>query len=258
MNTLRTLWLSLSCCVVALAGAAMAADAPAPAAALDSIAAKIPGAKSGDLRATPVAGIYEYRRGSEIAYVTADGRFAFAGDLYQLSDNTNLSDVRRRELRKAMLGNVAESGMVVFAPRDPKDVKYTVTVFTDMDCSYCRALHKQIDEYNRLGIRVRYVAFPRSGPNTPSWTRAEQVWCAEDRNAMLTRVKQSEMYSKLDAKVCNPNPVAEHYALGKSMGLQGTPGILTETGELLPGYLPPKDLLAELKSEFAAKAVAAK
>ena len=250
MNRLRKLLLLLC---LPLAAVAAAADAPS----LDAIAAKIPGAHASELRTTPVNGVYEYRRGSEIAYVTADGRYAFAGDLYQLSDNTNLSDVRRRELRKALIGGVTESGMVVFAPRDPKDVKYTVTVFTDMDCSYCRALHKQIDEYNSLGIRVRYVAFPRSGPDTPSWTRAEQVWCAADRNAMLTRVKQSEMYSKLDGKVCNPNPVAEHYALGKAMGLTGTPGILTETGELLPGYMPPKELLAELKNELASNTSAA-
>jgi thiol:disulfide interchange protein DsbC len=225
--------------------------AAADAAALEAIAAKIPGAKPSDLRTTPIAGIYEYKRGAELAYVTADGRYAFAGDLYQLADNTNLSDVRRRELRHAMVSAVPESGMVVFAPRDPKDVKYTVTVFTDMDCSYCRALHKQIDEYNRLGIRVRYVAYPRTGPATVSWTRAEQVWCAADRNAMLTRAKQSEMYSTLPGKTCSPNPVAEHYALGKAIGLTGTPGIVTETGELLPGYLPPKDLLDELKLETA-------
>jgi thiol:disulfide interchange protein DsbC len=239
------------------ASAAAAAPAAAEAAPLDAIAAKIPGAKPTDLRTTPIAGIYEYRRGAELAYVTADGRYAFAGDLYQLADNTNLSDTRRRELRRAMVGAVAESGMVVFAPRDPKNVKYTVTVFTDMDCAYCRALHKQIDEYNRLGIRVRYVAFPRSGPATPSWTRAEQVWCAADRNAMLTRAKQSEMYSTLPGKVCSPNPVAEHYALGKAIGLTGTPGIITESGELLPGYLPPQDLLTELKTETS-PAVAAR
>ena len=218
---------------------------------LQAIAAKIPGAKAADLRATPVPGIYEYRHGADLAYVTADGRYAFAGDLYQLTDNTNLSDARRRELRRGLMGTVAESSMVVFAPRDPKDVKYTVTVFTDVDCSYCRALHKQMDEYNRLGIRVRYLAFPRTGPDTPSWKRAEQVWCADDRNAMLTRAKQSEMYSTLPGKVCNPNPVADHYALGKAVGLTGTPGILTERGDLLPGYMPPKDLLAELKSEAA-------
>lgn len=232
---------------------AVAADA----APLEAVAAKIPGARAADLRVTPIAGIYEYRRGAELAYVTADGRYAFAGDLYQLSDNTNLSDTRRRELRRAMVNAVPEAGMVVFAPRDARDVKYTVTVFTDMDCSYCRALHNQVGEYNRLGIRVRYVAYPRSGPATPSWTRAEQVWCASDRNAMLTRVKQSEMYSTVAGKTCNPNPVAEHYALGKAIGLTGTPGIVTETGELLPGYLPPKDLLDELKLETS-QAVAAR
>ncbi len=223
---------------------------------LEALAAKLPGAKASDLRATPIAGIYEYRRGAELAYVTADGRFAFAGDLYQLSDNTNLSDTRRREVRRAMVVAVPDAGLVVFGPRDPKNVKYTITVFTDMDCGYCRALHKQIDDYNRLGIRVRYAAFPRSGPATPSWTRAEQVWCAADRNAMLTRVKQSEMYSTLQAKVCSPNPVAEQYALGKAIGLTGTPSIVTETGELLPGYLPPQELLDELKLETATVAAA--
>jgi thiol:disulfide interchange protein DsbC len=157
-----------------------------------------------------------------------------------------------------MVGGVPEANLVVFGPRDPKNVKYTITVFTDMDCAYCRALHKQIDEYNRLGIRVRYAAFPRSGPATPSWTRAEQVWCAADRNTMLTRAKQSEMYSKLQGKVCSPNPVAEQYALGKAIGITGTPSIITDTGELLPGYLPPQELLDELKMETTTTVAAAK
>ena len=236
---------ALAACL-ASAGGATAADATPT---LEQLATKLPGAKPTDLRPTPIAGIYEYRRGAELAYVTADGRYAFAGDLYQLSDNSNLSDARRREVRHSMLGALPEANMVIFAPRQAKDVKYTVTVFTDMDCAYCRALHKQIDEYNKLGIRVRYVAFPRSGPATPSWTRAEQVWCAADRNTMLTRAKQSEMYSALQGKVCTPNPVAEEYALGKALGVTGTPSIVTETGEMLPGYLPPQELLDELKVE---------
>jgi thiol:disulfide interchange protein DsbC len=210
---------------------------------LEAIATRIKGAKGGDLRTTPIAGIYEYRRGAELAYVTADGKYAFAGDLYQLSDNSNLSDTRRRELRRALVGAVPEANMVVFSPATPT---YTVTVFTDVDCTYCRALHKQIAEYNRLGIRVRYLSFPRSGPNTESWTRAEQVWCAQDRKATLTRAKLGEA---LTGKTCAPNPVAEEYALGKAIGLQGTPGIVTESGDLLPGYLPPAALLDELKED---------
>lgn len=235
----RPLILSILLIVPALAMAA--AD-------LAAIAARIPGAKPAELRATPVPGIYEYRRGAEMVYVTEDGRYAFAGDLYQLSDRSNLSDARRRELRLELLKPATESGMLVFGPPNPK---YTVTVFTDIDCSYCRTLHSQIAEYNQLGIKVRYMAFPRSGPDTESWTKAEQVWCARDSKAALTRAKKGE---KLDSlAVCKSNPVAEQYALGRAMGLAGTPGIITETGELLAGYMPPQNLLQVLREDAAGK-----
>ncbi len=148
-------------------------------------------------------------------------------------DHANLSDTRRRELRLALINAVPESSMVVFAPAAAP--KYTVTVFTDVDCQYCRALHKQIAEYNRLGVKVRYMFYPRTGPNTASWVKAEQVWCSADRRAALTAAKLGE---PLKAAACQPNPVADEYALGQAIGLTGTPGIVTESGELLPGYSP--------------------
>ena len=220
-----------------------AVPAASSAAELAAVASRLPGAKPEDLRVTPVPGIYEFRRGAELVYVTADGRYGFAGDLYRLGDRANLSDVRRRELRLALIDAVPESSMVVFAPPAPK---YTITVFTDVDCSYCRALHKQIAEYNRLGVKVRYMFFPRSGPNTESWSKAEQVWCSPDRRAALTAAK---LGNPLKGAVCKPNPIADQYALGHSIGLDGTPGIVTEQGELLPGYEPPDDLLKELQRE---------
>ncbi len=210
---------------------------------LAAVAARIPGAKASELRTTPVSGIYEYSHGAELLYVTADGRYGFVGDLYRMADRNNLSDVRRRELRLALISAEPESSMVVFAPQT---TKYTITVFTDVDCSYCRALHKQIAEYNRLGVKVRYLSFPRTGPNTESWSKAEQVWCSPDRRAALT---QAKLGVALTTAACKPNPVAEQYELGRAIGLVGTPGIVTESGELLPGYAPPDELVQELQQE---------
>jgi thiol:disulfide interchange protein DsbC len=223
-------------------GAAPATTAPS-AAELAAVAARIPGAKAEDLRGTPIPGIYELKRGAELVYVTADGKYGFAGDLYRLADSTNLSDARRRELRLALLRDVPESSMVVFAPPAPK---YTITVFTDVDCTYCRALHRQIADYNRLGIKVRYMFYPRSGPNTESWSKAEQVWCSPDRRAALTAAK---LGTPLKAAVCKPNPIAEQYALGQSIGMSGTPGIVTQQGDLLPGYVPPDQMLQILQQD---------
>ncbi|MFI4868324.1 MAG: DsbC family protein [Steroidobacterales bacterium] len=225
---------------VAAAHAELPAALPASAETLRAVAG-LAGVKPENVQATPVAGIFEVLRGSDIIYVTRDGKYAFTGDLYQIPSHANLTEVHRRELRRTLIDAVPESRMVVFSPPDPK---YTVTVFTDVDCSYCRALHRQIAEYNRLGVRVRYVFYPRTGPDTESWHKAEQVWCSADRKAALTRAKLGE---PLDAKPCSNTPVAQEYELGKAIGLEGTPGIVAANGTLVGGYLPPDELVEQLK-----------
>jgi thiol:disulfide interchange protein DsbC len=223
--------------------AAPAAAQPAPAAdPRAEIARRIPGgARADELRATPIPGMWELTRAGEIAYVSADGKYAISGDLVDLNTNTNITEEHRRELRVRMLAAMPESDMVIFGPSDPK---YTITVFTDVDCPYCRKLHSEISEYNALGVRVRYLPYPRTGPNTPSWTKAEQVWCSVDRNAALTRAKLGE---DLKNKVCANNPVARSWELGQEFDIQGTPAIVMANGEMLPGYVPPDALVKHLK-----------
>jgi thiol:disulfide interchange protein DsbC len=218
-----------------------AASAVAPGDPRIEVAAHIAGAHPEELRATPVPGLWELTRGTDIAYITADGKYAFTGDLVELGNNKNLTEVHRRDLRLKAIAAFPESEMLVFGPHDPK---YTVTVFTDVDCPYCRKLHSQIAEYNHMGIRVRYLLYPRTGPNTPSWTKAEQVWCSPDRNEALTRAKLGE---ELKTKTCTNNPVARSYALGQDFALEGTPAIIMPNGEMLPGYLPPDALMQRLK-----------
>ena len=240
--------LSATSAIAVSAADQAAAPAAATAAAKDkdpraALAAKIPGgAKAEELHASPIPGIYELARGTEIAYVSEDGKYAIAGDLYELGTDKNLTENTRRAERTKLLASVPESQMVVFSPKDPK---YTVSVFTDVDCTYCRKLHSQMADYNRLGIKVRYLFFPRSGPDTESWAKAEAVWCAANRGEALTRAKRGEEISK--PKSCANTPVAREYQLGEDVGVRGTPAIVLENGEMLPGYLPPAQLMAHLK-----------
>lgn len=207
------------------------------------LAKKIPGAHPEDLKASPIAGVYELARGTDIAYVSADGRYAITGDLYNIQSNENLSENLRRGMRTQALAAIPESQMLIFSPSNPK---YTVTVFTDVDCGYCRKLHSQIAEYNRLGIKVRYLFYPRSGPNTESWEKAEEVWCAKDRNAALTRAKLGDDIG--GPKQCPGSPVARDYALGQKFNIGGTPALVLQNGDLLPGYLPPAMLARRLRN----------
>jgi|SRR5579863_1991353 len=236
--------LTLALWAVTQAPLALPASAQSPQPTSDpraQIASKIPGTRLEDLRPSPIPGIYELTHGVDIAYVTADAKYAISGDLIDLTANDNLSEQRRREARAKLIGAIPDADMVVFGPRNPK---YTVTVFTDVDCAYCRQFHSQIAEYNHLGIRVRYLFYPRTGPDTESWTKAEQVWCSKDRNDALTQAKRGVA---LPAKPCASNPVARDYALGQDFELKGTPAIVMADGELVGGYMSPAALAQHLK-----------
>ena len=129
---------------------------------------------------------------------------------------------------------------VVFPATGAK--KHTITVFTDIDCAYCRRLHAQIGEYNNLGIEVNYLFFPRAGVGSHSFEKAVSVWCAADRNSAFTTAKAGEEPAPLDC----PNPVERHFQIGKELGVTGTPALVAEDGTLIPGYVPPATLIGGL------------
>jgi thiol:disulfide interchange protein DsbC len=177
-----------------------------------------------------------------------DGKFFIDGNVYDMKSRANLTEELRAHARMALVGAVPESEMLIFSPPNPR---YTITVFTDVDCAYCRKLHSDMAELNRLGIRVRYLFYPRTGPNTESWHKAEVVWCSPNRNDAMTRAKAG---AALDLnKTCGATPVKREYDLGQAVGVRGTPAILTDSGEFIAGYMPPRELLEQIKQLQVAK-----
>lgn len=206
------------------------------------VAASLKGVQVDAVRATPMPGIYEVQSGMNFGYVSLDGRFLIEGDLNDIATGKSLTEDRRRGARAAIMSGVSPDQSILYAP-DHGPTKYTVTVFTDIDCGYCRKLHQHIAEYNADGIAVRYVFFPRSGPDTESFYKAEKVWCAADRKAALTQAKLGAGYE--GDKSCQ-NPVMDHLKLASQLGLRGTPAIVMPDGELVPGYQTPEQLLRVL------------
>lgn len=206
-----------------------------------AIAKKFPDVKVEDVRPSQVPGLYEISIGGSTGYVTADGRYLIAGDLYEVDTRRNLTEASRSAARTRLLAKLDERDMIVFAPAGA--VKHTITVFTDVECGYCRKLHSQIDELNKLGVRVRYMAYPRAGPGTDDWRKMEAVWCARDRKAAITQAKLGQ-----DVKTpnCGATPIAKQYELGEKFEVRGTPAIFTTGGDYIGGYLPPAQLVEEL------------
>ncbi len=159
--------------------------------------------------------------------------------MVSLDSRINLTEQRRVSLRKDALAKLDEKDMIIFGPQK---AKYTITVFTDIDCGYCRKMHAEMEKYNDLGIRVRYLSFPRGGIGSKSYDDAVNVWCAADRQKAMTKAKQGQ---EIPTKTC-ANPVKAEFELGQQLGVQGTPSIFLESGQNLPGYLPPEKLIQVL------------
>lgn len=197
------------------------------------------------IQATPVDGIYEVTVGPHLIYVTADGRYMFQGELIDVLKRESLTEPRRRQVVKGLLAKVSEDDMIIYEPAKPR---HTITVFTDIDCGYCRKLHSEIQNYLDAGIRVRYMFFPRAGAGSLSWKKAEAVWCAKDRKTALTAAKNGK---PIDMKTC-ANPIAEHMKLVEQLGARGTPFIVLEDGSTQPGYLPAAKM-SQLLDHLAAR-----
>lgn len=196
-----------------------------------------------DVSRSAVDGWYTIHKGSIVAYISADGRYLLQGDMIDLDANVNLSEIVRNESRRELMAAVEDGQTILFTP---EEVKYTVSVFTDVDCSYCRRLHSQIDAYLEHGIQVRYLMYPRNGPASRAWNTAEDVWCSPDRQNALTMAKLDREFP---TAACDASMVQDHYVIGRDVGLNGTPAIVLEDGTLIGGYLAPDQLAAALQQK---------
>ncbi|HBK57186.1 MAG TPA: disulfide bond formation protein DsbC [Xanthomonadales bacterium] len=212
------------------------ADEAVVRAALDSL---VPGTQPERLGPAPIPGYTEVSLSGQILYVSNDGKYLIEGSIYDVVKRDNLTESSRAKSRKTLLAGVSSEQTILFSPENPD---YTVKVFTDIDCGYCRRLHQQIAEYNAKGIAVQYLFFPRGGLGSESYDKAVSVWCSADKHNALTRAKAGEELPKTE---CD-NPIDEDFELGRQVGLGGTPAIYTSEGVQIGGYLPPDQMRQRL------------
>lgn len=235
---MKTSWFLISLSLASPLALAQEATLPTRA----EIAEKLNGVSVGDIHDSVIDGFYEVRIASRVGYISTDGRYLFEGNLYDLEESQNLTENARANARVDLLAGVDPSQMIVFAPED-RPVEHTITIFTDIDCGYCRQFHREIDAVTAMGVQVNYLFYPRTGPATDSWSKAERVWCAGDRNTALTNAKLGGQVPELS---CSGTPVSSHYDLGHMVGVTGTPSVYAADGTHIGGYLPPDQLIETL------------
>lgn len=192
------------------------------------------------INSTPIDGVYEVVFGMEMFYVSEDGRYFFSGDLIDGQTRTNLSETARTEARQAKMAAVSVDDTVEFKAKGEE--KHVLTVFTDIDCPYCVKLHREVPKLNEAGVTVRYLGYPRAGIGSNSHQKLVNVWCADDQQTAMDTSKNGGQVAE---KEC-VNPVADQFKLGREVGVNGTPALVSESGTLIPGFRPAAQLVQML------------
>ncbi|QLB19087.1 bifunctional protein-disulfide isomerase/oxidoreductase DsbC [Mannheimia granulomatis] len=190
------------------------------------------GATEVNISDSPLSGFKMATSNEGVVYISEDGRYVIQGKIFELK-NGKAVDITNQALLAEL--NSYHNEMIVYPA---KNEKHVITVFMDITCHYCHLLHERIKEYNDLGITIRYLAFPRGGMNTQTAKQMEAIWTSSDKINALNEAEKGNLPTQLKT----PNIVKKHYQLGVKFGVTGTPNMLTSNGELIAGYVEPKEL----------------
>lgn len=224
---------------------AQAADGDAARRAIQKLA---PMQQIKNFRASTLPGYYEGVLIGQVVYASADGRYVIRGaQIDDTTDGTNLTDDSMAVLRLQALATIGRDQRLVY---EPADAKYRITVFTDVDCPFCRRLHAQMSEYHKLGIAIDYVFFPLSiHPDADK--KSADVWCSADPKRAYDTVMLGR---SIDRTSC-ANPVVATKQIGTDIGINSTPTAVGPDGHVFTStvLMSPQRLLAELQKSAAPK-----
>ncbi len=227
--------------------AALLAFAATPALATEAIEESlnrlIPNAEIDAIESTPLDGMYEVRYGTDIFYVSEDGRYLLQGALIELETRDNLTERSRNHVRAGLFADIDDSELTVYTPNGEQ--RGVLNVFTDPNCPYCREVHQDMPEYLDAGIKVRYLMYPVLGDRSPEIMN--RIWCADDREDAMDRAKAGDPLSDMDGSCATPQN--EHMTLGQALGIRGTPALITEHGAQISGYQEPQAVIERILAE---------
>ncbi len=195
--------------------------------------------KIDSLTETGMPNVYEVVIGGQIYHAFTSGDYILIGEIFETQSGKSLKDVKVEKSISDVVSNASVDEMITFPAVDSK--RY-VTVFTDIDCAYCRRFHREVPDLNAAGVEVRYLAFPRAGVPSASYDKYVNVWCSQDQLKAMTDAKNGV---DVQEYVCD-NPVASQFEAASNAGIAGTPMIVVDDGTLIGGYVPYQELLVEM------------
>ena len=191
----------------------------------DLVKKLIPGAVVLDIKLAPVKAFWQID-------AEANGR---RGGIYLDFTKKYVAQIAPLEAvlpKKADFSKLPLKDAVVMGAKNPKR---KVAVFTDPDCPYCQKLHAEMKRIIATRQDIAFYLFLYPLPmHKDAYKKAQAVLC--DKSLQL--LDDALSGKAVPEPKCGNELLEKSIALGKEMGVSGTPALIREDGTILSGFLP--------------------
>jgi thiol:disulfide interchange protein DsbC len=190
-----------------------------------------PDAEITTISKTSYGGLYEVIVDGEVAYATADGNYLILGSVVDVASKRNLTSARMAKLLEVKWDSLPFSQAIKIVKGDGSR---KLAVFSDPDCPYCKRFENELAKVDN--VTVYTFLMPVESLHPAAINISKQIWCEKDRAGAWNDYMMKGVKPKASAS-CN-NPVDENMALGNKIKVSGTPTLIFENGQRVPGMVP--------------------
>jgi len=190
------------------------------------VQAIIPGTPVGDVHKSDMKGVFEVMMGKTIAYTNHTGKLLIIGHMYDPAHNRDITAERLADINRIAWKDLPLKDAIVHGPRHG----LKLAIFTDPECPYCRHLEEMLQHMK--GIRTYTFLFPLESIHPQARSMAESIWCSRNRHKAMLDVMING--KTLKHRTCS-TPIDRNIQLGRKIGINGTPGLVSGSGRILAG-----------------------
>ncbi len=213
-----------------------------------SLKTSLPELNIDQINATALTNVYEVVSGHKVFYVDSTGRYAFLGNMVDLTTKQSLTESRVEQLSRVDFNQLPFKYALI---RVNGSGERKIAVFTDPDCPFCQRLEQEVIP-KLTNVTVYYFLYPLS-IHANAETDSKKIICAENPNKVFLEwmINGTTLPNRADCKNADNLQIIKDFA-SKKIGVEASPTIVLPSGQVMTGLIP-ADYLNQLLTDASPK-----
>ena len=213
-----------------------------------SLKTSLPELNIDQINPTALTNVYEVVSGHKVFYVDSTGRYAFLGNMVDLSNKQSLTESRVAELSRVDFNQLPFKYALV---RINGTGERKIAIFTDPDCPFCQRLEQEVIPKLK-NVTVYYFLYPLS-IHANAETDSKKIICSEtpDKTFLEWMINGTTLPNRSDCKNAANLQIIKDFG-AKKIGIEASPTIILPDGMVMTGLVP-ADYLNQLLTEVSPK-----